>query len=284
LDDLRALDLTAGSDEELIDLLGGVERRVRRFAVVDHALIAETDDRGLGLQRGCANTTAFVSRVLGVGVGQARLRFRAAEQLAPRRTLTGEVLAAEFPATAAAQAEGAISVEHARVITATIKAMPVEVWEERFEVIEPQLAGYARQFGLDQFRLLARHLGDVLDPDGTLRDAKHRERQRALNVKQRPDGSVSGSFEGTAEFGEALLTLLDKFAAPKPETDGMKDPRSPAQRRHDGLLDAMTLLLRSERLGDCHGVSTTMIFTMTADQAASGCGLARTGHGANAWR
>jgi hypothetical protein len=265
----------------LIDLLSGVERRVRRFATVDHAVIAETDARGVAYERGCSNTSAFVSRLLGVGVGQARLRVRAAEQLAPRRTLTGEVLPAEFRATAAAQAEGAISVEHARTITATIKALPESVREENFDEIEPQLAGYARQFGLDQFRLLARHLVDVLDPDGTLRDAKHRERQRALNIKQRPDGSVTGNFEGTAEFGEALLSLLDKFAAPRPEADGVKDPRTPAQRRHDGLLDAMKLLLRSDRLGDCHGVTTTMIVTMSFEQLRSGQGLARTGHGAS---
>ena len=130
LAELGGLDLSAGSDEELIDLLTGVERRVRRFAAVDHALIAETDERGLGLQRGCANTTAFLSRLLGVGVGQARARVRAAQHLAPRRTLTGEVLAAEFPATAAAQAEGAITLEHARVITATVKALPAQVREE----------------------------------------------------------------------------------------------------------------------------------------------------------
>jgi hypothetical protein len=247
---------------------------------VDHAVIGETDARGVAHERGCSNTTTLVSRLLGIGVGQARLRVRAAQHLAPRRTMTGEVLPAEFPATAAAQAEGAISPEHARTVVSTVNALPVEVREETFEQIEAQLACYARQFGLDQFRLLARHLGDVLDPDGTLRDAKHRERQRALNIEQRPDGSVSGSFEGTAEFGEALLSVLDKFAAPHPEADGAKDPRTAAQRRHDGMLDAMKMLLRSGALGDCNGVSTTILFTMTADQAATG-GLARSGHGAS---
>ena len=179
-------------------------------------------------------------------------------------------MAPEFPATAAAQAEGAISPEHARVITATIAALPAERAGGEFDEIEPELAGYARRFGLDQFRLLARHLGDVLDP------GRHPPRRQVpgaaagLNVRQRPDGSVSGSFEGTAEFGEALLSLLDKSAAPDPEADGAKDPRTPAQRRHDGLLDAMKLLLRSGQLGDCNGVSTTIIFTMTAEQAHTG--------------
>jgi hypothetical protein len=42
----------------------------------------------------------------------------------------------------------------------------------------------------------------------------------------------------------------------------------------------MKLLLRSD-VGDCHGVSTTILFTMSARQAATGEGLARTGHGAS---
>ena len=219
--------MTRYGDDEVLDLLAGLEARVRRLATVDHAVIAETDSRGLALERGCSSTTALLTQLLRIGAGQARSRVRAAKELAPRRALTGEVLAAEFPATAAAQAEGAISVEHARIITTTIRALPAQVREESFEQVEPELADYARRFGLDQFRLLARHLSDVLDPDGTLRDAKYRERQRALIVKQRPDGSVAGSFEGTAEFGETLLSVLDKVAAPKPESDGAKDPRTP---------------------------------------------------------
>ncbi|HEY2673732.1 MAG TPA: DUF222 domain-containing protein [Rugosimonospora sp.] len=166
------------------------------------------------------------------------------------------------------------------MISSTIQGLPVQLRDEVFEEVEPELAGYARRFGLDQFRLLARHLGSVLDPDGVLKDAKYRERQRGLSFRQRPDGSVSGSFEGTAEFAEALLSVLDKTAAPKPQADGSKDPRSPAQRRHDGLLAALTMLLRSERLGDCNGVTTTILYTLTAEQLQTGAGLARSGHGA----
>jgi hypothetical protein len=40
------------------------------------------------------------------------------------------------------------------------------------------------------------------------------------------------------------------------------------------------MLLRSDQLGDCNGVSTTILFTLTADQLQTGQGLARSGHGA----
>ena len=104
-------------------------------------------------------------------------------------------------------------------------------------------------------------------------------------MHQRPDGSSSGSFELTAHATEALLTVLDATAAPRPSTtgpeaDGVKDPRTAGQRRHDGLLEALLLTLRSEQLPSCNGVTTTMLLTMTTDQAATGVGLAQTGHGA----
>ena len=125
---------------------------------------------------------------------------------------------------------GAISAEHARVITDTMHALPCEVREEHFDEIEADLAGYARQFGLDQFRLIARHLADVLDPDGNPARREYRERQRALNLRQRPDGSVTGSFEGTAEFGEALLTLWTSSPrrSPRPTARRTRAPRRSA--------------------------------------------------------
>ena len=117
-------------------------------------------------------------------------------------------------------------------------------------------------------------------PTASCATPTYRDRQRGLTLNQRPDGSVTGSFDGTATLGEALLTVLDKTAAPHPQAEGGKDPRTAAQRRHDGLLDALTTLLRSETLGDCNGVTTTMILTLTQEQLHTGHGLARTGHGA----
>jgi hypothetical protein len=60
----------------------------------------------------------------------------------------------------------------------------------------------------------------------------------------------------------------------------VKDLRSPGQRRHDGLLDILLLALRSDQLPPCNGITTTILLTLTADQAATGVGLATTGHGA----
>ena len=79
---------------------------------------------------------------------------------------------------------------------------------------------------------------------------------------------------------ERLLTVLDPLAKPRPATDGVKDPRSPGQRRHDGVLDLLELTQRAELLPDIAGVSTTVILTVSAEEWANGSGLAQTGHGA----
>jgi hypothetical protein len=118
------------------------------------------------------------------------------------------------------------------------------------------------------------------DPDGRLKDVSYREKHRELTFVQRPDGSCSGKFEGSAEFAEFLQLHMDAFARPKPEVDGVKDPRSAAQRRHDALLEALKLNVRAQQLPTVAGVTATIVLTISAEDFEQRTGLARTGHGA----
>jgi hypothetical protein len=86
--------------------------------------------------------------------------------------------------------------------------------------------------------------------------------------------------EATAELTELLLTHCDALAKPRPETDGVRDPRTAGQRRHDALLDALKLNLRAQQLPSIGGITATLVMTMTAESYLTGHGLARTGHGA----
>ena len=118
------------------------------------------------------------------------------------------------------------------------------------------------------------------DPDGRLKDVSYRAKQRELTFVQHPDGSCSGKFEGTAEFAEFLHLHMDAFARPTPEVDGVKDPRTAAQRRHDALLEALKLTVRAQQLPSVAGVTATIVLTMSAEDFEARTGLARTGHGA----
>jgi hypothetical protein len=99
-------------------------------------------------------------------------------------------------------------------------------------------------------------------------------------VRQRPDGSARISGQATAELTELLLLHFDALAAPRPAENGVRDPRTAGQRRHDALLDALKLTVRARQLPSVHGITATLVLTMTAEAFATHRGLARTGHGA----
>src|SRR3954471_7444757 len=124
------------SDEALLAALVEHEAEDRRRVARRHALIAEAEVRGLAHERGMRSTAVLLSRLLRISPGEARARVAAAADLGPRRGLTGEALEPIYPLVAAAQAEGVISTQHAKVIVDTVEALPDAVREECEEQVE----------------------------------------------------------------------------------------------------------------------------------------------------
>src|SRR5882757_3645687 len=116
VDTLTELDLTALGRDDLLALLRGLETQRRRLPVVDHALIAELDQRGIAGELMARDTAALLREVLRVSPREATARHEAAVDLGPGRSLTGVPRPPLLPVVAAVQAEGSISAEHARVI------------------------------------------------------------------------------------------------------------------------------------------------------------------------
>ena len=109
VDALTGLDLTRLDRDDLLSLLRGLETQRRRLPVVDHALVAELDQRGVAGELAARDTKTLLRDVLRLSSRQAKARCTAAVDLGPRRGLTGEALAPPLPAVAAAQAHGVIS-------------------------------------------------------------------------------------------------------------------------------------------------------------------------------
>ncbi|SHH41943.1 protein of unknown function [Jatrophihabitans endophyticus] len=279
-DSLLVAELSSWDESCLLDTWREVERLRNRLAAMEHRFVAEVERRGLPFTYGARNTAAFVRALLRVHPREAVARVAAAAAAAPITTLTGETVPAPFPRVAAAQAAGTISPRHAAVVVATVERLPDVVQVEHGARVEAELVGYATQFDPHQLGTLALRVTTLLDQDGALADVAYRERHRDLTIRQRPDGSASISGEATAELAERLLTVLDALAAPKPAADGVRDPRTAGQRRHDGLLDALDLVQRAELLPTVAGISTTVLLTTTAADWSSGDGVATTGHGA----
>jgi hypothetical protein len=260
-------------------LLRGLEVQRRRLPVVDHALVAELDQRGVAGELAARDTKSLLRDVLRLSPRQAKARHAAAVDLGPRRGITGEVLAPLLPAVAAAQAAGTISVEHARVITRVIEALPPAVEAEHGATVEQRLVAEAARFDPSVLARIGRHLLEWINPDGTEdRDAQH-ERRRTASLTCRRDGSGDLRARLTPAALAQWQAVLDPLAAPKPsDTDG-PDPRSPGQRMHDALADAAGLLLAAGDLPPSGGTPATVLLTMTLEQLESRTGLVTTAHG-----
>jgi hypothetical protein len=171
-----------------------------------------------------------------------------------------------FPALAAATAEGSLSARHAAAIVEAIDELPADVQAARGAQIEAFLVGEAVRFAPVELRKITRRLVDTYSQDGRLASDEDRARRRFLDAHQHADGSVSGRFHLDPIAGEAMLSVLDATARPVPGPNGERDPRTPGQRRHDGLKDALLMVLRSDELPQTGGVTTTILVTITLEQ------------------
>jgi len=266
VDALTGLDLSAAGQDELLDLLRGVEVQTRRAAVADHALVAELEARGTAAELGARDTKALLRDVLRLSPAQAKARVTAAGDLGPRRALSGEALPAVFPAVAAAQADGALSAEHARVIRAAVTDLPVGLRAEHGAEMERFLVEHAHRYCPAVIGRLAKHTRDVLDPDGTLADEQHADRVRSGVLTVRRDGTGRLTVELTPQGLAVVRGVLDVLSAPRPADADGPDPRTAAQRMHDAVLDCFDRILRSDDDGLPGADAATILLTLTPDQ------------------
>jgi uncharacterized protein DUF222 len=181
--------------------------------------------------------------MLDLSAGQARGRVRDAEQLATRRTLTGEVLPARLPVTAAALACGAIGAGQLKVITQTMAALPSTVSPQDRDRAEATLAEHAQDVDPRRLRVIARRIIDQLDPDGPAPGEPEDPCPAAgeLHIRDRRDGGISLKGWLDALHGTAFRALIEHLAAPRPLAEDIPDPRTPAQRNADALIELCDL-------------------------------------------
>ncbi|WP_420872641.1 DUF222 domain-containing protein [Mycobacteroides salmoniphilum] len=111
----------------------------------------------------------------------ARRRIADAEQLVPRRALTGEVLAPQLPNVAEALRRGEVGEEHVRIIRQFFDRLPVVVDAPTREAAEQQLAAMAARFGPEALRIGADRMMALLNPDGEFSDVD-RARRRGISI------------------------------------------------------------------------------------------------------
>ncbi len=100
----------------LVDLLESVERIRNRIPLVDHAVLTACEQRGVAEALTQPSLARVLVSTLRLSLGEANRRVRAAEALACRVTMTGELLGPRRPVVAAAQRVDEVTPEQVQVI------------------------------------------------------------------------------------------------------------------------------------------------------------------------
>ncbi len=289
LDRLSGLSFDALTTPERLTLLERCERVRRRLPAVEHPLINQLARQATAEELGGKLSHAIAEWTL-TSRAEANRRIHEAADLGPRHGLTGEPLAPALAAAAAAQRDGKLGDGQVAVIRRFFKQLPGWVDAQTREQAEAHLGRLGTQYRPEQLSKLADRLADCLNPDGTYTD-DDRARRRGLTLgKQETDGMSALRGWLSPEARATLEAVLAKLAAPgicnpaddtavvdgAPTQAGIDaDPRSPAQRNHDGLNAALRAILASGKLGQHNGLPASIIITTTLAelQAAAGRGL-----------
>lgn len=269
-----------------------LETARRRQAAVSHNLVAglaKEDPAALG-----GPVHKVVADWLRISPAEARRRLYNAKQLAPRTSLTGEMLPPDLPATAKAWRAGVLDDQHLRVIQTFCRDLPVDIPAAAVEAAERFLAHQSSNLRPDQLQKIADRCALLINPDGKFSDAD-RARQRGFSwCGQRPDGMSVGKLIASPELRANLDAWLARFAAPgmcnpddqapcvnsDPDQDAAStDLRSHAQRQHDALNALVRGQLGDPKLGVHNGLPVTVIVSTTLQELTAATGQAVTGSG-----
>jgi hypothetical protein len=267
VDEVLGCDMTGLDGVGVASLLAEIEDARRRLDAADTRALAVAEDRRVDGQFGAASLVDLLTDRLHLDAGEARRRVRRCEDLGPRHTLTGEPLPPILPATAAALADGEIHAGHVDVISRVcglVDGLP-DTDPDDSAVAETLLLDVARHHAPKLVARTGQELLARLDQDGTEPADQRIARRRGITFRDHPDGSSEWKVFADAHLTGLRAALFDTLAAPATDDSGEPDPRTPAQRQHDALADALRRVTRSGDLPVTGGVPTTVLAHLRLD-------------------
>ncbi|WP_261563421.1 HNH endonuclease signature motif containing protein, partial [Frankia tisae] len=290
LDELigQALDMPGWSlsDPELDSAVLDCSVLLARLAALRLGLVREMHGRGSAQREGATSTAALLRTRLRIRPGEAQRLLALALAVDDDLTATGTTLTA-----------GTISIDQAFAIHTALRALPRGVDLTRRREAEALLLQCADTFDPADLALLGRHLrerltdidtspgGDSPDPAGNNGEGEGGNdhsgggnpdggnagdgatgddpaSRRHLSLTDLSDGMTRISGELDAEGAALLRTALDSLAAPSPAIDGTLDPRSPARRRADALVELLHRALDASSVPVSGGVRPHLTITI----------------------
>ena len=261
--DLRSANLWSLSEADLIDLRIALEASRARVESAVLAVTREVDARGAAVTTGASSTAAWLRGRLRMHPGAAKAEVALAKELDGPLADTGAALAA-----------GGISLDQARSVSAGMHALPGGVDPTTRHRAETYLVEQAGQFDPSALSRLGRHLVLALDPErGAALERAEAElaARQELTLVHVGDGSRRLRGRLGPEAGALLEAAIGALGAPRPAQDGTADPRTPAQRRADALVELVVMAVDSEQMPEHGGEPVCLTVTTRADylQAAT---------------
>jgi hypothetical protein len=261
--------------EEILE----VGRRLETVARVAYAaqvrLAGEIDEQGFASVLSCSSTPALLRQAFNISAADARNRVRAARETITQAATAGGELPARLPVLAQVLDSGSLGPEHIRTIVDTMAKLPTGLTEEGRGLAERLLVDNALVCDPTHFVDAARAIAEILDPDGKLDDTPP-ARKTEFSIGQRSASTGLTPIKGLLDdlSVEILRKAVDPLAAPQPETNGVKDLRSAANRRAHALIEALHRYLNAgigpSQGGEPAHVTVTMEYDALREKLKSG--------------
>jgi hypothetical protein len=259
--------LWARSPDEVVGFLDRVQVLEQRLAGLKLHLVREVDSLDVPGKQGAASMVSWL-----------RDRHRVSGGSAKRTVDLARALDAEVPTVGAALDAGAVNVEQARIIAATVGRVPGRVKAEA----ETSLVGYAATFPPKELGRLAERILEHVDAElaaqqetsqveAAERDAYARRELTLVDVPGTSRVRVHGWLD---REGAALLrAAIDPLSAPR-RGPNEADLRSPGQRRADALVEVCQRVLASGKLPETGGERPHLVVTLDYDKLRAGLAAA----------
>ncbi len=234
IDALSAVDPDALDDGELGEAVVELQRQRARLAAVSHRLTAALDARRVWADDGSRSAGAWLAHRCRLPLGQARAEVRLGRRLR------------SMPATTESFAAGHISERHATLLGSLNAGRTATHFADH----EAMLVAQARTLSWSDFCRAVEYWRQLGDPDGPEDDAAGDEARRRVHLSQglRGIGILDGHLTvlGRATLAAALgrieqeLFEADLAAARAQHGEAATTAhlaRTPAQRRHDALVE-----------------------------------------------
>ncbi|QIZ34014.1 HNH endonuclease signature motif containing protein [Saccharopolyspora sp. ASAGF58] len=261
------------TDAELAARIRELEEGMRVLMMEQLLCIAEADHRGVYAELGFRSAQVWLQGLLNIDARDAQTRVKVARNVEDRQSLYGEVMPADLPETAAALAEGAIGLEHARVIVDGVRRLPEYARCHQVGEVESTLAAYARMMTPRELEKLAERIRYLLDQDGAYDDEEDQHESRELHYTVARDGMTVIKARLDREAGAKFAALMQPLAAPRPEVEGEKDPRTVGQRNADGFAAILDLALDHDGVPRTGGQRPHLTISIDFEDLKKGIGF-----------